>query len=528
MLTIAVVILIAGVFANQHAPCWYDEICMIDPAFQRVKIGVWRSIAQWDSIDVVPFAPNYPLHINILRILIMCFGVNFWILRGAMLFFGLVPVGILLWIFRRKGYFSSGTDVLCACYFTACFSFFYWSIYIRPEAILLSVATLLVFAWANDRPCLLFFASLLVPVCGLQWNVLLLPVAFHWLIFGGRFRNPVLVAVAFALSSVTTLAAYHLLGMWPSYLQEVARVGGLDAFANAKSKLFQLVCHGNGRFLAWGIKPYDSLPVLLLFVLGAVSFPFFPHVRKTYLFMVLSWTGVVLALAFFGSLNSQYAKLLVVPVVFLLCVVLSPVWKKQCLFLLLCMGGAFLLAGFHWNKLCRMPNFTTAMTSDVSSVAFWNDEYMLRQAVRSELTPDDIVACESPAYFEIRARCADLVPLCYAFDIGKEQRESITALLLADEPYRIVSRDNSMDRRTSFAKALSHYSEHSTLLGGMECISPDDLLSAISDCWQCSFIEIPLASPTIPHAIRYRLFRPVFHKECQRPLGEKGTDPNAG
>ena len=107
-------ILYAVFFANQHIPCWGDEICMLDPAYYRATTGIWHSAAQWDSYDVVPFAPNYPLLINILRFLIGGFGFSFCFFRSVILACGLFSVAMLLWLLKKKGFLQSWKDVCCA------------------------------------------------------------------------------------------------------------------------------------------------------------------------------------------------------------------------------------------------------------------------------------------------------------------------------------------------------------------------------------------------------------------------------
>ena len=151
------------------------------------------------------------------------------------------------------------------------------------------------------------------------------------------------------------------------------------------------------------------------------------------------------------------------------------------------------------------------MTSDVSSTACWNDARTLQTIATEFLSPEDVVSCESPAYCAIRSHCKEMIPLCYAFDLPPGQIGTITAVLIADEPYRIYSRDNSMDRKTSWFPALNAYIRDSGISPSADgCISSEALLAAISAHWHCTFTETPLPTSSMPNAIRYRLFRPAF------------------
>jgi hypothetical protein len=505
-------ILFAVIFANQHIPCWYDEICMLDPAYYRTTTGIWHSAAQWNSIDTVPFAPNYPLLINLLRLPIAFFGCNFWILRGSMLVFGLLPVAALLFLFRRNGLFKTWAEILQATFFSACGTFFYWSVYIRPEGILISVATLLVVFWSTDQPVLLFLSALLVPLCGLHWNVLLLPVALHWLVFGGRLRNPLLVAIAFALASAGTIAAYHLLGMWPSYLQEAARVGGLAVLPSVLAKL-------RATFTCWDVSwllnpvalpPFLALCAAAFLAPGALAqrtAAVSSQERKAFFFVLLSLSVVVvLSLV---HMDRHYIRPLLLAVFLLAPVFLRSLFRRHPAVLLPLLLVSLYAARVNWAKTAGQ----FAASAEFPEDARWTDEAFLSQTLAARLSPDDVPLCPNSAYFAVRAHCKDLLPLCYAFDIGEDRQRSVTAVLLEDLPVSMLHMDCSIFRHTSYGQAmLARFSPPDNPCADPDAVrvSPDELLAAIADKWHCAFTEIPLPSSPKPRAIHYRLFRPVF------------------
>lgn len=530
-------ILCAVVFANQHLPCWLDEICMLDPAYHRTTEGVWRSIASWDSIDVIPFAPNYPLFINILRVFVAALGVNFWLLRGAMLFFGLVPLVALLWLFRHKSILQSRAEIIQAAYFSACFSFFWWAIYIRPEAILLSIVTLMVFAWSFDRPFLLFFFSLLVPVYGLQWNVLLLPVVLHWLVFGGRFRNLLLIGCAFTLSTLATIAVYHALDMWPSYLQQVANYHALDmdsaslqdsALANNNlwTHLHQ-ACFSvyTLDFARWFGRHRIAPPLafgLVFIVLGG----FFGvlrsqkhHAARWWLFLSISVMGLLFVLGLFVNLGHYYVRLALAGISLFAPVFFRPVWRRwPILLLLMALVPLFPSTLVLWHAT---RDSTYALTGQgIPRSTRWMDETGLEQALAEVLTPKDTVCCADSAYFAIRSHCGNLMPLCYAFDLSSEQVRACTALLVEGTPVPALDYDYANWRKSSYTATMTQFFCPDKSCGDLWSfrVSPDELVAAISARWDCTFTEISLDFSSLPpNRIHYRLFRPVFPKKSGDP-----------
>lgn len=503
-------------FANQHIPCWGDEICMLDPAYYRAITGVWHSAAQWDSFDSIPFAPHYPLFINYLRSMIVLFGANHAVLRSSMLILGWLPIVFLLVWCRGRGYLQSWREMLYSIYAVACFTFFRWTISVRPEPSLLLVSTLLFLAWNGKHIVPLFFSALLVPLCGLHWNMLLLPVAIHWLVFGGSMRKHFTVALAFSLSTALTFAGYWLFGMWPSYMQEIGRTGDMDLLGGVVSKL-------HGTFAAWDFGwilspsvhvPHLVIPVLLLVLLSAMAGRK-DHVshatQKVFCWLVLSMTSVVMALSL------HYMSMRYLPLIFLPAWLLSPLFLRPWLarFPLAVALLAFLplkISLVNWSKVAD----SYAPRIDGLTEARWLDEAALERALDTELSPDDMPLATDSAWFAVRSRCHDMMPLCYAFDISEEQQRSITAVLLADEPSSILHKDGSGFRHTSYAKAmLARFCPPEAPCPDPDAVrvSPEDLLSAIADCWHCSFTEVPIPPPTLPNAIRYRLFRPVFPED---------------
>lgn len=521
MVVVIGVIIFAVVFANQHTPCWYDEICMLDPAYHRATTGVWHSIAQWDSIDTVPFAPNYPLLINILRFLISCFGVNFWILRGAMLLFGLVPIAVFLWLFRRSGILQSRHEVLYAAYFMACFSFFWWAIWIRPEAFLLSVAALLVFAWASNRPVLLFCSALLVPLCGLQWNILLVPVILHWLFFGGRIRNPFVVASAFVISSIATIATYHALGMWPSYLQEAARIGDFDAMHNVANALRDIYLLD---FNKWIGHPHRIPPPVALgaglFLFGGCFCRFLKdshssRSHKWWLFVSCSAIAILGAFGLLAKVSHYYVRPIVGAICFCYPIVFGKLWEKRPILLFLMALLPIVPSTLVLWHTIRDASYAYSNSTGVVRPNSWLDEASLEKALRGALPPNGIVCCDSSAYFAVRASGNELLPLCYAFDLSAEQIHNCSAILLEENPVFLFDRDYSDWRQASYSKVMQEYFQSADSGGDVWStrVSPDDFVAAITAHWHCTFKEIPLALSERSRFFRFRLFRPVFAEE---------------
>ncbi len=357
-----------------------------------------------------------------------------------------------------------------------------------------------------------FLSALLIPLCGLQWNILLLPVILHWLVFGGRLRNPVIVLIAFAVSSVASIMAYHVLGMWPSYLQEAARVGGLDLVHAALRKILGTLSAWNFDWLLnpVGLPPRFVIPEIAILGLGTI------HVcssaslasRKMLIFIGLSFVGMIVGLSL-ANMNMHYPPLLCLPVCMFAPVLLRAWFHKFPLVVLFLFGLSLYYAKVNWHKIAD----SYAPRIDGLTEARWLDEAALERALEAELSPDDMPLATDSAWFAVRSRCRDMMPLCYAFDISGEQQRSITAVLLADEPSSILHKDGSGFRRTSYAKAmLARFCSSENPCGNPDGIrvSPEELLSAIGDHWHCTFTEIPLAQSPMKNAICYRLFRPVF------------------
>lgn len=504
-------ILAAVIFVNQHLPCWYDEIYMLDPAYQRATTGVWQSVGRWESIGAVPYAPNYPLLCNLLRLLVFCFGAKFQVLRASMLVFGFIPVIALFCLFLKKGLLHSWKEVLYAAYFVACFSFFHWAIYIRPEAVLLSVATLLVFAWVEDHPLLLFLSALLIPTCGLQWNVLLLPAVLYWLFFGGHLRNPLLVVFAFLLSTCATIGTYHALGMWPSYIQEAACVGGLNPFHSAVTKLHGV--YANFDF-SWLLTPIALPPIALFcFLMSFVPIMLSDfgryrilHPSKMGMFVCSSIAAVILALGLFGRMSSMYARLLVFPMA--LCTI--PLgrtffrWPLSCfVFVLL----AIYPAKVNWAK----SSHPYAFSPNVANDSRWYDASSLQCALSENLSGETLVLGDDSSYFAVRSLHLDFLPACYAFDLPKDLVETIGAILLSDVPDACYAWCAS-PRKSVLEFALSKYKAKNTFIGdeAVAGVTPEVFLAAVAEHWKCTFAEIPLALDSRPGFIHYRLFRPIF------------------
>jgi hypothetical protein len=509
MLIATVATLCAVVFANQHLPSWYDETCLVDPAYYKVTEGVWKTRMEFDSLDIEPFAVKYPLLIGLNCLILKCFGMNYALLRGAMLFFGLVPVGGLFWLARRRGLLRSWTEVLEAAFFLACFGLFYWALYIRPEAIVLSVGFLLVLFWLADSLVPLFLTALCIPLCGLHWDVLVLPAIWGWLIWGGTARKPLAVVAGAVLGSIGVLIWYHLAGMWPSYLLEAQRGTSPSIVGNAIGFVRDFFLEVNLNRLGQHACPSNAfLCSLWIYGLGACSIKFFPVAvadKKTFLFFLLSLFSVIPSLAAAAWLNDHYNRLLAPLSCLLAPLLFRGVWRKYPLLLFAGALLALLVSYDIWlyARYSKEPG---------TRINIWVDEPALESSLEGILSSDDVVLADSPAYFAVRSRGAEMFPMCYAFDLSEEQILSCSAVLIEDKVSCLGSRDYSDFRKTSWSKVMKgRFADAGE--GGR--LSPDDILAAIADHWHCSFREVPLAPPSLNRALRFRLFRPVF------PSGEE-------
>lgn len=504
MLVATVAILCAVVFANQHLPSWYDETCLVDPAYYKVTEGVWKTRMEFDSLDIEPFAVKYPLLIGLNWLILKCFGVNFSVLRGTMLFFGLIPVGGLLWLARRRGMLRSWEEVLQATFFMACFGFFYWALYIRPEAIVLAVGFLLVLFWLADRLLPLFLTAVCIPLCGLHWDVLVLPAIWGWLIWGGRMRKPLAVVAGALLGSVGVVIWYHLAGMWASYLLEAQRGMSPSIAGNVTGFVRDFFLEVNlNRLGGHGYPSNAFLCSLWIYGLGACSLKFFPIAsvdKKTFLFFLLSLFSVIPSLAAAAWLNDHYTRLLVPLSCLLAPLLFRGVWRKYPL---------LLFAGSLLSLLVCYDIWLYARYSKEAGtrINIWVDEPALESSLADILSSRDVVLADSPAYFAVRSRGAEMFPMCYAFDLSEEQIRSCSAVLIEDRVSYTGQRDYSDFRKTSWSKTLKGRFADAGL---DRCLSPDEILEAVAEHWHCSFTEETLALPSLDRALRFRLFRPVF------------------
>lgn len=510
MLATTIAILCAVVFANQHYPSWYDETCLTDPAYYKVTKGIWKSRMEFDSLGVEPFAVKYPLLIGMMWVFAKCFGMKYALFRASMLFFGLLPIVGVFWLARKRGLIKSWTEGLQAAYFMACFGFFHWCIYIRPEAIVLSVGFLVAWCWLSGARIPLFLSSFCIPLCGLHWDVMVFPCLFAWLIWGGSFKKAILVLAGILLGTVGTLCWYHLAGMWPSYLLEAHRGGTSPSIlGNISRFLYDIFLNVDFSHLFSWHYPFNAfLCTLWVFGLGAVALHFSPEAsiwdRKSFVFAFLSYFALILALASAAWLNDHYPRLLAPLACLWTPLVFRHWWRKYPLLLFACAVVAACVASVVWNNI-RFSREGGARTD------IWMDEAALEASIDGVLSRDDVVLADASAYFAVRSRCGELFPFCYAFDLSEEQIHSCTAVLVEDNPSRLTNRDYSDGRGTSYSRAMKAFYDPDGTSGETARVTPDNLVAAVAARWDCSFEEIPFVVSTPLHrAIRYRLFRPVF------------------
>lgn len=417
-----------------------------------------------------------------------------------MLVIGLVPIASLLWFVRRQGLLHSFEEINLALYFTACFCFFHWSLYLRPEAVLLAVVSLLVLSWTSHHPLLLFLASFFLPFCGFQWNVLLLPVVFHWILFGGSLRKPLCVASGLVVGTTALLAYYHLAGMWPSYLQEAARVGGLDAIHSATKKLHTALSSWDFSWLfTASLAPPNVVdgPLAILVLSGAGLF-FDEHSKsrekKLFVFIVLSVISCWGALALFGHILHSYARLLVLPVCLLGPALGRRVFSRNPILLIGFVLCALWIPGVHWQHVKNGYGPWRTLPDDT----FWVDEAFTERWIPEIFQPSDVICCDNSAYFALRRTGHELYRLRYALNIDETTCQRISYVLLSEKP--------PYDPGTDFSQHLGPADN----IPSWEIETPSELLSAIATRWHCTFTEIPLPVSPMPNAVRYRLFRPSF------------------
>ena len=99
---------------------WYDETCMLDPAFYMARGGLPQSHIAIDTIGVVPFVLNYPLFMLLLTGVMHLVGVNFWVIRGLCFALVLAGLGLGVWWLVRRRIFDGFHGLLFALFWNYC------------------------------------------------------------------------------------------------------------------------------------------------------------------------------------------------------------------------------------------------------------------------------------------------------------------------------------------------------------------------------------------------------------------------
>lgn len=310
------------------------------------------------------------------------------------------------------------------------------------------------------------------------------------------------------LGAIALLAFYRFSGMWPSYLLEAQRGMSSSLIQNFLSRLYRGAANGD---FSWIRLPSNAfLCTVWIFGCGGIILltnpDFTLQERKTYVFSACGISSVLFSLATLAWLNDHYPRLIVPMSCFLAPLLFRRLWKTQPAFLLtMILFAIYPNASVLWNHV----RFSKEVRSHSS---FWLDAPSLEKSLVPYLSPHDVVCADTSAYFSLRSICSEMYPLCYAFDLSREQIRSCSAVLLEDNPSGLTWKDYSDFRGTSYSKAM-------IALFCPQCsrediddirVSPEELLSAIASYWHCTFTEIPLPYSSMPNAIHYRLFRPSF------------------
>lgn len=484
--------------APRYKP-WHDEMCMLEPAVYMAQGEMPQSHAFMDALHVRPYAPNYPLHMGLLTVLIRLSNFNFFAIRYVNLL--LISLS-LVWICRillKKSVFKSGGEAWLGFLLMLSPSFVIHSaMYVRPESTAMAICTFLVALWMSSSHWYVllgcFGAGFLVVWCGLQWVVLMGGgMACVWLFFGGNLKKAVLCAMGMLMGMAVFYFMYRAMGMWESYQQEAARVGGLDVVQNIIAKWGQLG-EGNAR---WLLHPYHlsrtflkRWTILFACVCFSRSLQLGAIARRWAVFACTYTLGAVLVLAIIANIWGYYYWIFAIPMGVAMVLCLRDMFPRHAwlvtLFLcLLCLSVKDSMMGLRYHTDPFRHRLHLAKELDAG--------------LKQHLMPTDVVMCNDAAYYATRKYAGSWYPLRFSLEEDFPS-DLIDVVVLANH-----------DIRSQIFKSIASvfWDRLDVAFGPDSEIAVDDFLCHLAVQWQCEFIEEPFLEMDAHGEAGYRIFRKV-------------------
>ena len=481
-------------FEAFHFTPWYDETCMLDPAFYMAHGGLPQSHIAIDTIGVVPFVLNYPLFMLLLTGVMRLAGVNFWAIRGLCFALVLAGLGLVVRGLARRRVFDGFHGLLFALFFLLSIPASSVGLMARPECLGVFLLALLLSTFAREgrmarAGC--FLVAFLLPWNGMQWVFLGgMIVFFLWLFVGGRFPGLCLCAVGMLAGLLAELLFFHATGTWELYRREIVRATGNSSAIQMAADHLAALSQGNVDWLTHYIPASFWWQWAGLAACGFLSRPLAlaPDTRRVLRFAVVASPVALVGLALLAHLLSGY---------------LFPFW------------GLFAVA---WAMVFRDTARTFPVLGCLLLVClvlfpmyggylafrYANDPLGIRRhrpapierTLAEVVSGDDVVVCNDALYYAVRGRAKDWYPLRRALCDGFPSGE-VTLLALADHPVR--SRRIWLDHVLN--EGLDRHFPHD------DPVPLPDFVRLLEREWNCSFREIDTSALRPLGEGGYRCFR---------------------
>ncbi len=481
-------------FEAFHFTPWYDETCMLDPAFYMARGGLPQSHIAIDTIGVVPFVLNYPLFMLLLTGVMRLAGVNFWVIRGVCLALVLAGKGLVVWGLVRRRIFDGFHGLLFALFFLLTIPASCVGLMARPECLGVFLLALLLSAFAGEGRAArvgCFLIAFLLPWNGMQWVFLGgMFVFFLWLFVGGRFSGLCLCAAGMLAGLMAELLFFHLTGTWELYRREIVRATGNSSAIQMAADHLAALSQGNVDWLTHYIPSSFWWQWAGLAACGFLARPLAlaQDTRRVLHFAVVASPVALVGLALLAHLLSGY----LFPFWGLFAVAWAMVFRDTarifpvlaCLLLvflvLLPMYGGYLVFRYANDPLGVRRHRPTPIERTLAGV----------------VSGDDVVVCNDALYYAVRGRAKDWYPLRRILLDGFPSGE-VTLLAIADHPVR--SRRIWLDHVLN--AALDHH------FPSDDPVSLPDFVHLLEREWNCSFQEIDTSALRPLGEGGYRCFR---------------------
>lgn len=495
-----------GVLAFEafHYTPWYDETCMLEPAFYMSRGGLPQSHIDIDTLGVVPFVLNYPLFMLLLTGAIRLAGFNFWAIRG--LCFSLVLAGTLF-VARglvRRRILDGFHGVLFAFLFLLSIPASGVGLMARPECLGVFLFALLLASLGNERPLALvgcFIVSFLFPWNGMQWVFLGgIFVFFLWLFVGFRFSRLCICAAGMLAGLLAELMFFQVTGTWELYRREIIRATGCSSAIQMATDHLAALAHGNVDWLTHYLPSSFWMPWL-----GLVACAFFSRslalamdTRRVLRFAVVASPVALVGLALLAHLLPGY----VFPFWGLFAIAYALVFRDTartfpvlgCLLLLVLVlfpmrSGylAFRYADDPWGARRHHP-------------------VPIARTLSGLVSPDDVVVCNDALYYAVRGHAKDWYPLRRILCDGFPS-DNVTLLAIADHPVR--------SRKIWLDHVLNESLDHR--FPGDDPVPLPDFIRLLEREWSCSFREIDTSPLRALGEGGYRCFRKTTSSDALDP-----------